>query len=827
MHGFRARVALQSIAGSLCKCKWHEHGGKMLTGESEICRTLTTTADSNAGADFLECGAGLTTRSMQTLIVRALRLGDRSRASNLLLDFAYGSPSLRADDFVGIFKYCAKSPDPLFVMEIWRLMEARDIRLNDKCSFLMMKALCKGGYLEEALSMIKFLGESRHLYPILPLYNSLLHACTEMQSISHASYCLDLMEKRMVGKNEITYTELLKLAVLQKNLPALHQIWEDYIKHYSMNIIALRKFIWSFTRLGDLTSAYKALQQMVSLAIRENVSIVRRTSGKLYSTRLDIPVPSRREIGLTILNLEEKKQSDLCTYSPMYYQDANSACVEQQTITNMGYKVQDAKSGRLNEQTHRLVMMVLRWSFSEVIHGCAQDKNYGLAEQLILEMQNLGLQPTSHTYDGFVRAVVSQRGFNYGVEVLKVMQQNNLKPYDSTLAVVSVSCSEALELDIAEDLLNQISECPYPYPCNALLSSCDKMNQPERAVRVFAKMKQMKLLPDIRTYELLFSLFGNVNPPYEEGNMQSQVDAAKRIDAIERDMARNGIQHSHLSMKNLLKALGEEGMIRELIQYLLVAENLFIFSNPSSRTDIYNVVLRSLVDAKESRMAIEIFKRMKSCGCQANAATYHIMIDFCRILRCFKSASLLISMMIRDGFYPKTPTYTALIKILLEDENFEETLNLLDQARSDCVDLDVILFNTVIREACDKGRIDVIELILECMHQEKIQPDSTTCSYVFSAYVNCGFDNTAIEALQVLSMRMIREYDEVFHWKDFVDEFILAEDLAAELKIIKLFEDSKENLAFAVLNLRWCAISGFPICWSADQSPWTKRLKLQ
>jgi hypothetical protein len=77
-------------------------------------------------------------------------------------------------------------------------------------------------------------------------------------------------------------------------------------------------------------------------------------------------------------------------------------------------------------------------------------------------------------------------------------------------------------------------------------------DQPERAVQILAKMKRLKILPDIRTYELLFSLFGNVNAPYEEGNMLSQVDAAKRINAIEMDMAKNGVQHSHLSMKNLV-----------------------------------------------------------------------------------------------------------------------------------------------------------------------------------------------------------------------------------------------------------------------------------
>lgn len=65
-------------------------------------------------------------------------------------------------------------------------------------------------------------------------------------------------------------------------------------------------------------------------------------------------------------------------------------------------------------------------------------------------------------------------------------------------------------------------------------------------------MKQLNLRPDMRTYELLFSLFGNVNAPYEEGNMLSQVDCCKRINAIEMDMVRNGLQHSPISTRNVV-----------------------------------------------------------------------------------------------------------------------------------------------------------------------------------------------------------------------------------------------------------------------------------
>lgn len=56
-----------------------------------------------------------------------------------------------------------------------------------------------------------------------------------------------------------------------------------------------------------------------------------------------------------------------------------------------------------------------------------------------------------------------------------MMQQRDLRPYDSTLATLSMSGSKALELDLAEDILDQMTKCSHPYPFNALLLACDTL----------------------------------------------------------------------------------------------------------------------------------------------------------------------------------------------------------------------------------------------------------------------------------------------------------------------------------------------------------------
>ena len=85
--------------------------------------------------------------------------------------------------------------------------------------------------------------------------------------------------------------------------------------------------------------------------------------------------------------------------------------------------------------------------------------------------------------------------------------------------------------------------------------------------------------------------------------------------------------------------------------------------------------------------------------------------------------------------------------------------------------------------------------------------------------------NTAIEALQVLSMRMISEDVSICSEKITVfEDIILSEEPDAELRIIRTFEAGEEFLATALLNLRWCAIMGATISWSPEESLWAWRL---
>lgn len=65
----------------------------------------------------------------------------------------------------------------------------------------------------------------------------------------------------------------------------------------------------------------------------------------------------------------------------------------------------------------------------------------------------------------------------------------------------------------------------------------------------------------------------------------------------------------------------------------------------------------------QTHKAIKTFMTIRSYGLPANVAIYNIMIECCKLLPCVKSASAVLSLMLRDGFYPTILTFTSLVKV--------------------------------------------------------------------------------------------------------------------------------------------------------------------
>lgn len=143
-----------------------------------------------------------------------------------------------------------------------------------------------------------------------------------------------------------------------------------------MNIIALRKFIWSFTRLKDLKSALQTLHHMVDLA-KEHTSMCKTVEGKFYCPQLDIPIPS-------ISAVDSSQYKDQHANSDSFDDEGlrcKLICLEDDMESST--RIRSLKGPYKNP-----IEVILRWSFNDVIYACAHLQNAELAQKLILQVKD-------------------------------------------------------------------------------------------------------------------------------------------------------------------------------------------------------------------------------------------------------------------------------------------------------------------------------------------------------------------------------------------------------------------------------------------------------
>lgn len=149
-----------------------------------------------------------------------------------------------------------------------------------------------------------------------------------------------------------------------------------------MSIITLRKFIRAFSRLGDLRSAYKALQQMITAASHHKCNTVGAYEEKLCISKLDIPIPFSND---KARDRYIRTNHISVPYTPVYSKEYTT-----DKGVRFGTKVRavaDAGISSSQQPFSGHILNLLMGSFDDIISSCAYSRYFMLAEQLMLQVR--------------------------------------------------------------------------------------------------------------------------------------------------------------------------------------------------------------------------------------------------------------------------------------------------------------------------------------------------------------------------------------------------------------------------------------------------------
>ncbi|EFJ15708.1 hypothetical protein SELMODRAFT_445481 [Selaginella moellendorffii] len=399
--------------------------------------------------------------------------------------------------------------------------------------------------------------------------------------------------------------------------------------------------------------------------------------------------------------------------------------------------------------------------FNAIISTAGKTGQYQLAEMMFSEMNRMEIPVTIVTYDAVIRAVVKGRGVEYGLKLVQNMESRGIEP-DSAIygAIVECYCRNS-ELDKAENLLEQMlkakpSQRPTAHAFNFIFQACSLTNEQDRALRVLRTMKTARVPPDICTYTALFCNFGSVSVPYAGGDQSSHEDLTSRLGALEADMLASGIQHSRQSLTALMRGLGSEGMLGPALKRLLNAEAFSAEDGaPFLDAFAYNTAMYSCIMFDQFSEAKELFTRMSAKNLKPNLHSYNIMIYGCLRSKDVTYANELLKRLQDNGLSPDSVTYNSLIKVLCAANELESALEVIQTMDRTGIEADIYSFNTIIGAAAVRGRIDMIEFLIDDMKDRNIPPNSYTILKVMITYIYLKRLDDAIEAVRTLSSRML------------------------------------------------------------------------
>jgi pentatricopeptide repeat protein len=212
------------------------------------------------------------------------------------------------------------------------------------------------------------------------------------------------------------------------------------------------------------------------------------------------------------------------------------------------------------------------------------------------------------------------------------------------------------------------------------------------------------------------------------------------------------------SVQRVLAALEGQGGTR--------LENLEIAAWPGTGpkgslrpdTRCYNMVISAAADSGTSdglTLALNIFEKLSDpstvsinamdnnhpAGPQKDSVSYNAVIKALSNNGRFQEAIEAFYHMKKIGVRPDKYSYTSLVKAVMVDADVEE---LLYDMKEEGVSADVVTFNTIIRDLCEKKKIVAARKIVSLMDASGVAPDSWTYGYLMKGLVDSGNPSAAL-----------------------------------------------------------------------------------
>lgn len=321
---------------------------------------------------------------------------------------------------------------------------------------------------------------------------------------------------------------------------------------------------------------------------------------------------------------------------------------------------------------------------------------------------------------------LSSRFFNLTTRFLRFQRQSS-----SNLIINCLVSNDNNNLfDLYWGILDELKGQKYtlhPAAFSVLISAYLKLNQPEKAVETFDKMKDFDCTPDLFTFNLVLRLMVEKEITFlalPVFNMMLRFDCNPDCETF----------------NILIDGLCKSRKLRDALKLFDEMSDRGIVPNK----DTYRVVLTGLCRENRVDDALGLFHTMKTRGFQPDLIIYNVLLNgFCKMGRIDEAFSF--SKSFRDvGYFIGIRGYSSLIDGLVNANRTREALCFFLKLFQIGRKPDVVLYTIMIRGLCNMRRLDDALNLMSDMKGRGLVPDTPCYNTLIKGLCDMGLLDQAL-----------------------------------------------------------------------------------
>lgn len=386
-----------------------------------------------------------------------------------------------------------------------------------------------------------------------------------------------------------------------------------------------------------------------------------------------------------------------------------------------------------------------------------------------------GFQRSSECYNCLIESLGKIKQFKMVWLLVDEMESEGLLCAD-TFALISRRLARARRVKEAVEAFEKM-ECKYGIKpelgdYNRLLDTLTKSGQVERAQMVFDRWKNMRFIPDIKSYTILLEGWG------QDCNFL-------RLDEVIREMKDDGFEPDVVTYGILINSYCKGRKYDDAVKLYHEMGRLNIKATPH----IYCTLINGLGSEKRLNEAVEFFKLCKGSGCEIEAPTYNALVGaYCKSSK-INDAYSIIDEMRKFGVGPNTRTYDILLHHLIKLQRREEAYSVFQKMKGEkgC-EPTLSTYEIMLRMFCNERRTEMALQVWGQMKAKGVIPRM----HMFAALINRLCNDNKVDGASKYFQEMldmgIRPPDRMF--KD-LKKFLIKE---GKQEIVVYFDQRIEKL---------------------------------